>query len=330
MPKPPGDPPPRPPGADASGPSGENLPIAARLEEVAALLEQQNANPFRVDAYRNAAQVLRRLGRPASEILQAEGLEGLDRLPGIGPVLARAIRTLVVTGRLPMLERLRGESDPAALLASVPGIGRTLAERIHRRLGVETLEDLEAAAFDGRLENIAGMGAKKLAGIRDSLSSRLGRVRRPASAEPRREPPVSELLDVDREYLFRAVAGEIPRIAPRRFNPKREAWLPILHTQRGPRHYTALFSNTARAHALGRTHDWVVLYADGDQGERQWTVVTASAGPLKGHRVVRGREAECLERIETEGRSAPDGKAAPAPRQSRTPEHGREVDRWTS
>ena len=330
MPQTPGGPPsPRPPGADAPDPREENLPIAARLEEVAALLEQQNANPFRVDAYRNAAQVLRRLERPASEILGTEGLEGLDRLPGIGPILARAIRTLVVTGRLPMLERLRGESDPAALLASVPGIGRTLAERIHRRLGIETLEDLEAAAFDGRLENIAGMGSKKLAGIRDSLSSRLGRVRRPA-AEPRREPPVSEILDVDREYLFRAVAGELPRIAPRRFNPKREAWLPILHTQRGPRHYTALFSNTARAHALGRTHDWVVLYADGDQGERQWTVVTASAGPLRGHRVVRGREAECLERSRTEDRSAPGRKAAPARRQPRRRDRGREVGPWTS
>jgi DNA polymerase (family 10) len=290
----------------ASDPKEENLPIAARLEEVAALLEQQGANPFRVDAYRNAAQTLRRLERPASEILAMEGLEGLDRLPGIGPILARAIRTLAVTGRLPMLERLRGESDPAALLASVPGIGRTLADRLSRQLGIATLEDLEAAAFDGRLETIAGMGAKKLAGIRDSLSSRLARARRPAAAGRGGEPTVSELLDVDREYRSRPAAEDLPRIAPRRFNPKHEAWLPILHTQRGPRHYTALFSNTARAHALDRTHDWVVLYADGEQGERQWTVVTASSGALRGRRVVRGREAECLEQFRLASRQGPD------------------------
>lgn len=51
-----------------------------------------------------------------------------------------------------------------------------------------------------------------------------------------------------------------PRAAPRRFNPKGKAWLPILHTQRGPWHFTALYSNTARAHDLKKTGDWVVLY----------------------------------------------------------------------
>jgi putative hydrolase len=271
-----------------------NGKIAARLEEVAALLEDQGANVFRVEAWRRAARTVSGLDRPVSQILEREGIEGLDRLPGIGAVLSRAIRDLAVTGRLPMLERLRGETDPTALLASVPGIGAKLADRLHNDRGIATLEDLEAAAFDGRLEN-AGMGRKKIAGIRDSLASRLGRARRALPAAPREEPPVSELLDVDREYRSRALAGELPAIAPRRFNPERKAWLPILHTERGPRHYTALFSNTARAHALGRTHDWVVLYADGVLGDGQWTVVTDPSGDLRGQRVVRGRERECLE-----------------------------------
>ena len=83
------------------------------------------------------------------------------------------------------------------------------------------------------------------------------------------------------------------KIAPRRFNPSHVAWLPILHTTRGRRHYTALFSNTARAHQLARTDDWVVIYWDDGRGERQATVVTATGGPLKGRRIVRGREAEC-------------------------------------
>ena len=67
----------------------------------------------------------------------------------------------------------------------------------------------------------------------------------------------------------------------------------MLHTARGDRHFTALFSNTARAHQLGRTHDWVVIYADGEDREHRFTVVTEGGGELAGRRVVRGREAEC-------------------------------------
>ena len=93
-------------------------------------------------------------------------------------------------------------------------------------------------------------------------------------------------------------------------NPERVAWLPVLHTDRGDRHYTALFSNTPRAHALGRTHDWVVLYADGTREERQYTVVTAFRGILKGRRVVRGREAECAEYYHARGLKAPRGEPA--------------------
>ncbi len=270
-----------------------NRRIASRLDEVAALLEAQRANPFRVEAWRRAAETVRGLDRPVSQLLEAEGPEGLDRLPGIGPVLSRAIEALVSTGRLPMLDRLRGEADPARLLASVPGIGPALADRLHHDLHITSLEDLEAAASDGRLSLLAGIGPKRLAGIRDSLATRLSRVRGRAPEQGEEEPPVEELLDVDREYREAAASERLPLIAPRRFNPEHEAWLPILHARRGPRHYTALFSNTARAHELGRTRDWVVLYCDGPGRERQWTVVTESHGALRGSRVVRGREAEC-------------------------------------
>jgi len=83
-------------------------------------------------------------------------------------------------------------------------------------------------------------------------------------------------------------------IVPRKFNPEGESWLPVLHTERGRWVFTALFSNTARAHELGRTRDWVVIYHDDDDHvEGQHTVVTERHGPLVSRRVVRGREAEC-------------------------------------
>lgn len=266
--------------------------IAARLEEIASLLEAQGANPFRPRAYRRAAATVRGLDRPVAGIVARQGLAGLDELPDIGPSTARAIRDFATTGRHAVLDRLRGTADPAALLATVPGIGRRLAERVHETLGIESLEELESAAHDGRLAGLDGFGGKRLAGIRDALASRLGRGARVAVA-PRRVPTVGELLDVDAEYLEGVRRNRLRRIAPKRFNPSGEAWLPVLHTHRGPRHYTALFSNTALAHRLGRTDDWVVLYFDGKGAEHQHTVVTATSGALKGRRVVRGREQEC-------------------------------------
>ncbi len=281
----------------------QNAIIARRLEEVATLLEEQGANQFRVRAYRSAADTVRAAARPVAEIVWAEGAEGLEKLPGIGPSLARAIRDQVKLGRLPMLDRLRGASDPEKLLASVPGIGPVLAERLHHELGIGTLEDLEAAAHDGRLSAVEGIGSQRLAGIIDSLAGRLGRLRPLAPAEL--PPPVAEILEVDHEYRTKASHGQLPTITPRRFNPDRKAWLPVLHTQRGPHHYTALFSNTARAHDLDRTHDWVVLYYDGGRTESQCTVVTERRGPLAHKRVVRGREAECLDYYREEERKEP-------------------------
>lgn len=194
-----------------------------------------------------------------------------------------------------MLERIRGEADPETLLSTVPGIGSVLAGRAHDGLEIETLEQLEMAAHDGRLAALPGFGPKRIAAIREALGHRLPRLRTPLRAPPRDEPPVSELFDVDQEYRDRSGRGELHTIAPRRFNPTGEAWLPVLHTRRGPRHYTALYSNTQRAHAMGRTRDWVILYYDGDAGERQCTVITAEWGPMRGRRIVRGREAECIE-----------------------------------
>lgn len=271
----------------------ENAQIAARLDEVAALLEKPGVNPFRARAYARAAETLRGLERSVAELLETEGIDGLDALPNIGPSTARAIREIVTTGRLGMLDRLRGTTDPVALLSSVPGIGPRLAKRLHEEEDIGTLEELEAAAHDGRLEHVAGFGSKRVAGIRDALASRLGRPRRTSGEVRLAGPSVSELLDVDAEYRDSVRRKALPLIAPRRFNPEKREWLPVLHTQRGPRHYTALFSNTALAHRLGRTDDWVVIYFDGPDGERQHTIVTAKSGSMKGKRVVRGREAEC-------------------------------------
>jgi hypothetical protein len=279
-----------------------NDDLADLLDETADLLAAQGANPFRVRAYRSAAGRLRKLLRPASEILAAEGIEGLERLPGIGQSLASLISELVTTGRAAMLDRLRGQVSPEDLLATVPGIAEELARRIHDELHVETLEELELAAHDGRLEGLTGFGPRRVRGVRESLAGILSRssrrhARRLRHLERERAgrdaPSVAALLEVDAEYRRKAGADALRTIAPRRFNPSGESWLPVLHTERGDWSFTALYSNTARAHELGKTHEWVVVYYERDGHEDQCTVVTEMSGPLRGSRVVRGREVEC-------------------------------------
>jgi hypothetical protein len=276
----------------------DNDAVAGLLDELAAILESQEAGPFRIRAYRDAADIVRSLDRPVCEFVKSGSPEELEKLPKIGKSLARVIAQLASTGTCLLLEQLRGAANPERALATVPGLGRVLAARIHDQLGLETLADLEAAAWDGRLRRVTGMGGKRIRAIRESLAGRFAGARRSAPltathAAAEALPSVAELLDVDAEYRRKAARGRLPVIAPRRFNPTHKAWLPILHTHCADRHYTALYSNTARAHELGTTNDWVVIYRDDHGGHGQWTVITAKLGPLRGRRIVRGREEEC-------------------------------------
>lgn len=271
-----------------------NQQIAECLREAADLLEAQSANPFRINAYRKAANFVAALQNDLGQIVDAHGIDGLVALPGIGKGIASAIDELLATGRWTQLERLRETLEPEQLFQTVPGIGPKLAREIHETLHVDTLEALEAAAYDGRLAALPGIGDRRLKGLRSNLADKLGRRRRAPTEVPRARPGVDLLLAVDREYRKAAAGDALPKIAPKRFNPTGEAWLPILHTRHGDWHFTALFSNTELAHRLGHTHDWVVIYAyDDHHQEAQHTVVTETHGALAGRRVVRGREPEC-------------------------------------
>ena len=279
----------------------DNATVADMLREAAGLLAAQNANPFRVAAYRKAADMIAALPRSVREVFNHEGRAGLDALPSVGPGIASAIAEILLSGRWSQLDRLRGDAHVSELFQTVPGIGDELAQRIQEQIGVDSLESLEAAAHDGRLEQVRGIGPRRASAIRAALTQMLDRRRalqrsRSASVNPAGGPTVEVLLDVDREYRAKAQAGQLPTIAPRRFNPSGQSWLPVLHTHRGPWHFTALFSNTAKAHDLHRERDWVVVYFyDDDHVEHQHTVVTETHGSLLGQRVVRGREAECCE-----------------------------------
>lgn len=271
-----------------------NTEVADVLDRVADLLEVQGASSFRVRAYRRGAETCRTLDGPLAAVTD------LAALPNIGKSLASAITEYLHTGRLLMLERLEGQVSPEDLFATIPAIGEELAHRIHDVLQIETLEDLEVAAHDGRLDGVPGFGERRVHAVRAALDHLLRRSSRRRARrflyrhddEREVQPPVATLLEIDSEYRRKAHGNELRRISPRRFNPEGKAWLPVYHTEREGWSFTALFSNTARAHRLGRTQDWVVIFYERDGHENQCTVVTEHQGPRKGERVVRGRESE--------------------------------------
>ncbi len=268
----------------------DNHTIAQRLLDYANYLEAREGNLYRIRAYRRAAETVLGLDRPVREILDECGRRGLEALPGIGTHLSYTLETLVRTGEFRTLDPQGGHIDPERLLSSLPGIGPQLARQIHDELGVSTLEELERAAHDGRLTRL-GIGPKRLRGLIDALAGRLRRARLPEPVLG--EPAVADLLAVDEEYREHATRGLLPTVAPRRFNPDHEPWLPVFQADRGGWRFRAMFSNTALAHRLNQTRDWVVVFFDDGQTSGQRTVVTETRGDLRGRRVVRGREAEC-------------------------------------
>jgi len=277
------------------------------LREIATLLDEQKANPFRVNAYLSAAKTIGTMAEPIEDLLRREGFSALLELPGIGEGIARSISEFVVTGRMSRLESLQTGHDPIALFEQIPGIGPRSAHRIIETLHIDSLEALELAAHNGRLKKVPGFSTKKIELVQAWLTHVLG-FRRPRPEEPQKtiaEPPVGLLLKIDELYRKKAEAGELPTIAPKRFNPSGEAWLSIMHTTRQGWHFTALYSNTARAHQLDRVKDWVVIFFYDDRHhEGQHTVVTETRGTAIGQRVVRGREQECNEYYAKQGDAA--------------------------
>ncbi|HXO21599.1 MAG TPA: DNA polymerase/3'-5' exonuclease PolX [Thermoanaerobaculia bacterium] len=146
----------------------DNVAIARVLEEVADVLEIQDANPFRIRAYRNAVRTVETQTVPL-ERLVAEGAP-LTRLAGIGKEMESHIREMVTTGTLAYRDELLAAVPRSLLtLMRLPGVGPKKAKRLFDELGVGSVDELEEAAKAGRVATLPGFGAKSqtkiLAGI---------------------------------------------------------------------------------------------------------------------------------------------------------------------
>lgn len=137
-----------------------NKEIAAAFDLIGDLLEFQNANPFRVRAYRNAARTIGDLTESVAEIATDPERE-LTELEGIGKDLAEKISQLVTTGEIKQLEELKSQVPTSVLaILRVPGMGPKKAAVLYKELGIETLDQLRTACEQQQVRNLKGFGAK--------------------------------------------------------------------------------------------------------------------------------------------------------------------------
>ena len=147
----------------------DNLAIARVLSEIADLLEIKSENPFKIRAYRNAAETVIHSASPVAQLAEAD----LRALPGVGKDLAAKIVELGTTGTIRFHQDLLQEFPPTILdMLHLQGVGPKTVALLYRELGLRTLDDLQSAARDGRLRDLKGMGAKKESQILKALEER--------------------------------------------------------------------------------------------------------------------------------------------------------------
>lgn len=191
-----------------------NADIAEMFNRLADLLEIEDANPFRVRAYRNAARTLNSLPRSVVAMLGAG--EDLSRLPGIGKDLAHKIEVIVETGRLPALSEIERHTPSGLVkLLNVPGLGPKRVRMLHENLGIEDVEALAAAARAGALRRLPGFGAKTERNILHALETR-------GPEEKRIKRIVAEATAEDLSDYLQGVVGVISVEIAGSYRRKRE------------------------------------------------------------------------------------------------------------
>ena len=151
-----------------------NRQIAEVLSSIADLLEFQNSNPYRIQAYRNAARGVLELQEPAAAIV-ARG--ELLPVPGLGRRLQTRIAELVSTGTMTFYNDLCMQSLPpgARSLMAVEHVGPHIAIRLYEELGIDTPEKLWWAAHQQRIRKLSGFGVRSEARLKEAASHFLGR-----------------------------------------------------------------------------------------------------------------------------------------------------------
>ncbi|HEX4644500.1 MAG TPA: helix-hairpin-helix domain-containing protein, partial [Verrucomicrobiae bacterium] len=196
--------------------------IAEILNEIGVLLELKGENPFKTRAYANAARALESLNEPLEKVIAEERLGGIK---GIGEALQKKITELSATGRLAYYDKLKAETPPGLLdLLQIPGVGPKKVKVLHDKLGIQTVDELEAACKAGKVAALDGFGEKTQAKICEGINFRrtyasrhhLGKAL--AAAEPildalREHPEVIRCSAAGSLRRFKEVIGDIDLLA---------------------------------------------------------------------------------------------------------------------
>ncbi|PKM42334.1 MAG: DNA polymerase/3'-5' exonuclease PolX [Firmicutes bacterium HGW-Firmicutes-8] len=154
----------------------ENIEVAWIMSEIADLLELKGESIFKIRAYQKAAKVIANLGVDLPVLISEKKLQNV---PGIGKAIAGKIEELMATGRINYYENLKAEIPPGLLeIITIPGIGAKMAQKLYHRLGITSIDELEAAVKARKIRELPGMGSKTemniLRGI-EMLRSGVGR-----------------------------------------------------------------------------------------------------------------------------------------------------------
>ena len=188
-----------------------NQYIASIFAEIADLLDIEEANPFRVRAYRNAARTILSSPKNMTDLVE-EGAD-LTKLRGIGKELSQKIIEIVQTGELGFLKRLKASSPPELeTLLKIPGLGPRRVQLLHEKLHIDSLQELKKALEKGDLEKLPGFGPKLIDNIAKGLEKKLYEEKRYRlfEAAPIAEEIIRELKDIP-GLLTIEVAGSIRR-----------------------------------------------------------------------------------------------------------------------
>lgn len=157
-----------------------NKELADTFLLIANLLEIKGEVVYKTLAYRKASENLTNLGRDVNVIWQEGGQKALLEIPGVGKAIAEKIDELLSSGQMSFLEKLKKEvPEELASLLRIPDLGPKKIAMFYKELGIKSIDELKAAALDGKLRDLPGMGAKSeakiLTGI-EALGRRSGRL----------------------------------------------------------------------------------------------------------------------------------------------------------